>query len=121
MIKERLTYGCQHQRNKRFEVGISTLGLISIEDNDKGKHEAKRIDSQEYHPSHVPVNTTCHAQVDGYEKSDELYNRRQELKHEHVGQRYKSHTTILRIQQHVIRSEERRVGKECRSRWSPYH
>src|ERR1035437_956039 len=25
-------------------------------------------------------------------------------------------------QKHVnIRSEERRVGKECRSRWSPYH
>src|SRR3712207_8437862 len=22
---------------------------------------------------------------------------------------------------HVFRSEERRVGKECRSRWSPYH
>ena len=22
---------------------------------------------------------------------------------------------------HAIRSEERRVGKECRSRWSPYH
>src|SRR2546422_9130645 len=22
---------------------------------------------------------------------------------------------------HVGRSEERRVGKECRSRWSPYH
>ena len=22
---------------------------------------------------------------------------------------------------HGIRSEERRVGKECRSRWSPYH
>ena len=21
----------------------------------------------------------------------------------------------------IIRSEERRVGKECRSRWSPYH
>nr|WP_180530675.1 hypothetical protein [Staphylococcus haemolyticus] len=21
----------------------------------------------------------------------------------------------------AIRSEERRVGKECRSRWSPYH
>ena len=24
-------------------------------------------------------------------------------------------------QLHIIRSEERRVGKECRSRWSPYH
>ena len=23
--------------------------------------------------------------------------------------------------QTLIRSEERRVGKECRSRWSPYH
>ncbi len=22
---------------------------------------------------------------------------------------------------HAFRSEERRVGKECRSRWSPYH
>ena len=22
---------------------------------------------------------------------------------------------------HEVRSEERRVGKECRSRWSPYH
>ena len=27
-------------------------------------------------------------------------------------------TTLLRI---ISRSEERRVGKECRSRWSPYH
>ena len=26
-----------------------------------------------------------------------------------------------RVQQGVQRSEERRVGKECRSRWSPYH
>ena len=22
---------------------------------------------------------------------------------------------------YIARSEERRVGKECRSRWSPYH
>ena len=25
------------------------------------------------------------------------------------------------ILQGITRSEERRVGKECRSRWSPYH
>ena len=25
------------------------------------------------------------------------------------------------VEQHDARSEERRVGKECRSRWSPYH
>src|SRR5256885_16838454 len=28
--------------------------------------------------------------------------------------------TIDEVMQH-LRSEERRVGKECRSRWSPYH
>ena len=25
------------------------------------------------------------------------------------------------IPKQFLRSEERRVGKECRSRWSPYH
>src|SRR3712207_8167156 len=28
---------------------------------------------------------------------------------------------IERQLEHFVRSEERRVGKECRSRWSPYH
>ena len=30
-------------------------------------------------------------------------------------------STFLRNRQFRSRSEERRVGKECRSRWSPYH
>src|SRR5256885_6377464 len=25
------------------------------------------------------------------------------------------------LSRRIVRSEERRVGKECRSRWSPYH
>src|SRR2546429_1369293 len=28
---------------------------------------------------------------------------------------------LLHQHPHLVRSEERRVGKECRSRWSPYH
>src|SRR5436309_11601970 len=28
---------------------------------------------------------------------------------------------VSRLTSALIRSEERRVGKECRSRWSPYH
>ena len=31
--------------------------------------------------------------------------------------RRQTHATTFR----ALRSEERRVGKECRSRWSPYH
>ena len=27
----------------------------------------------------------------------------------------------VRLENELYRSEERRVGKECRSRWSPYH
>ena len=30
-------------------------------------------------------------------------------------------TLFVNWQLHGVRSEERRVGKECRSRWSPYH
>src|SRR3712207_9571642 len=29
--------------------------------------------------------------------------------------------TAAAVTVRVLRSEERRVGKECRSRWSPYH
>ena len=31
------------------------------------------------------------------------------------------HTKLYSEKQLALRSEERRVGKECRSRWSPYH
>ena len=31
------------------------------------------------------------------------------------------HTTRANEEEQGERSEERRVGKECRSRWSPYH
>ena len=33
-----------------------------------------------------------------------------------------NHKRVYRIyREEELRSEERRVGKECRSRWSPYH
>ena len=49
------------------------------------------------------------------------------LKTEGRAKRAEFHTVHGTIQTPVfmnvgtIRSEERRVGKECRSRWSPYH
>src|SRR2546425_3843662 len=35
-----------------------------------------------------------------------------------VAEREVAHARVI---QRLVRSEERRVGKECRSRWSPYH
>src|SRR5260370_5424486 len=31
------------------------------------------------------------------------------------------YSSVLTRPRSILRSEERRVGKECRSRWSPYH
>ena len=45
--------------------------------------------------------------------------RREELFH-HIGQA-PSHLRAAVKGLSEQRSEERRVGKECRSRWSPYH
>ena len=44
-----------------------------------------------------------------------------EYKYKINGNSYK--VTIGDIEDNIahVRSEERRVGKECRSRWSPYH
>ena len=42
---------------------------------------------------------------------------------EATGKFYHSQTykTLTQVENGLWRSEERRVGKECRSRWSPYH
>ena len=37
------------------------------------------------------------------------------------GERTKNSGNKKKIIRILLRSEERRVGKECRSRWSPYH
>ena len=34
---------------------------------------------------------------------------------------YDIYSRLLKDRIIFLRSEERRVGKECRSRWSPYH
>ena len=38
-----------------------------------------------------------------------------------VGENGSGKSTLLEALAVAHRSEERRVGKECRSRWSPYH
>src|ERR1044071_1907293 len=51
-------------------------------------------------------------------------NPPQALAHLHA-QAILEHYTRIIVRQNespiLVRSEERRVGKECRSRWSPYH
>ena len=39
----------------------------------------------------------------------------------YTGSRMPKNADFVVLQENTTRSEERRVGKECRSRWSPYH
>ena len=39
----------------------------------------------------------------------------------HIHILYGEYNAVIDLQALKLRSEERRVGKECRSRWSPYH
>ena len=55
------------------------------------------------------VNSPSHYQLDGVEAIDII-------KAALTPEEYRGY-----LKGNALRSEERRVGKECRSRWSPYH
>ena len=52
-------------------------------------------------------------------KVKHIYDRKNETRsEEHTSELQSREDLVCRL---LLRSEERRVGKECRSRWSPYH
>ena len=48
-----------------------------------------------------------------------IYKKLKEEDYEGMEEMWSSFPDCVAV--HYDRSEERRVGKECRSRWSPYH
>ena len=58
-------------------------------------------------------------ELTGYEVRpyETFWDKRFKRSEEHTSELQSRFDLVCRI----IRSEERRVGKECRSRWSPYH
>src|SRR3712207_9071422 len=62
-------------------------------------------------------------QGSGHYEGDEWVNgwEHLEVKALHEGDEISPWETVMTIEGDYSRSEERRVGKECRSRWSPYH
>ena len=59
----------------------------------------------------------CNRDVAIIGKTDSVIMAARLMREHHVGD-------VLVVDSHNgerVRSEERRVGKECRSRWSPYH
>ena len=60
-------------------------------------------------------NAYCDYEVATAKQPSRIYSVRSEVKRKPQG--IKTHN----MSRAMLRSEERRVGKECRSRWSPYH
>ena len=70
------------------------------------------------------------AGVDGMKTSelDEYFSKHKEIIKQQIRNMQYRPKPVRRVyipkpngKQRPLRSEERRVGKECRSRWSPYH
>ena len=77
----------------------SSLGILSIETDDNPEYSVvKAIKVRDGSPLDVPII------LFSWDKEVDM--------HVYRGEKSKENLT---------RSEERRVGKECRSRWSPYH
>ena len=55
-----------------------------------------------------------------FRKMKKLYGKRCDIVHQGKPNAV-TEGDVKDLRNYVIRSEERRVGKECRSRWSPYH
>ena len=56
-----------------------------------------------------------------FAKAEPLYVQALNIHKKALGESHPDYATILNNLAWLYRSEERRVGKECRSRWSPYH
>ena len=65
-------------------------------------------------------NTRLHQASDQQQQLHKLQvDENQKLKNQTLSQ--SDQIAAAKERETLIRSEERRVGKECRSRWSPYH
>src|SRR5256886_1301195 len=96
----------------------------------QGAESKKQVRHQNENDEILPVfEEICAAQNDGAHERDKIGRGKEcakRIKNPRHRFTWKNETGKENARQqkhhrHLQRSEERRVGKECRSRWSPYH
>src|ERR1051326_3117682 len=86
--------------------------------------QTKKVDSQFVKIDHACRYALAFRALADESKAIQLFTRYETA---HRRSYYKALVTLLQLRAQLppapgpVRSEERRVGKECRSRWSPYH
>ena len=98
---------------RKIRVTVGTVGFYDAKHAHKRKTAADGpFECEDTQAEHF-VSAGVAEYIGGVIKADEADDQ------EVTGHLAKSQLKEMTIQQ--LRSEERRVGKECRSRWSPYH
>ena len=94
------------------EYGACLAGLDRYEEAIEKYKYALNLDDEEKDEAYIYSQLGwCYRQLEDYEKALECQNQAKEF----------GRNDIWLNTEIQLRSEERRVGKECRSRWSPYH
>ena len=80
------------------------------------------LNNSSYRVKSVSILVHWNTSVRDTEKTaEQLYNMLRDMNHITINDTKVLFTKMLVDEPVDVRSEERRVGKECRSRWSPYH
>src|SRR2546422_7057135 len=95
-------------------VNTETLQHVALFDKCKSFTKARELQAVGLYPYFRPISHSEDTVVviEGKERIMMGSNNYLGLTH---------HPEVLAAAKQALRSEERRVGKECRSRWSPYH
>src|SRR5256886_7020362 len=101
----------------KHNLGVDTIGLF---DTLLASQLVSAGDIEERHGLNAIAARYLNEAVD---KSERLSNWEFELSEAQLQYAARDAAVLLPLRDKLIekRSEERRVGKECRSRWSPYH
>src|SRR5258706_11389513 len=126
-LKDMIIRGGENIYPREIEVllsehpGVANAVVIGVPDEKWGERVAAIIQpvSPKDPPSPTELHDYCRAHLAAY-KTPKLWFFVDQYPQTATG---KIQKFLLResVEKGELRSEERRVGKECRSRWSPYH
>ena len=111
-----------------FQAGLRSMMSVPLSSQDQvigGLHfRSTRLGA--YSEKDLKLAESIAAQIAGAIANAQLFSQRKRAeealrKSEEEAKRLAYENAIMAEIGQIIRSEERRVGKECRSRWSPYH
>ena len=107
-----------------FSFGLRKIARFHYEPKRGVKNAGVGGDWYKGNGQENPNEAATIGRVNGFEylvKYSETRRWDEQFKSQEYFLRYLGDWYIMKLKYMDLRSEERRVGKECRSRWSPYH